>query len=108
MSYRFLSTLLLCSAGAFSLLAQDAAPKLSLEDAEAMALKNHPQILASEASYRRADEVVTQNRAAYYPALNGEITAAQANENSRLGAGVLNAPGLFSHFGSGLALSQLI
>lgn len=88
--------------------AQAAGPQLTLQDAEALALKNHPQVLASQANYLRAGQVITEARSAYYPALNGEITGAQANVNSRLGAGVLNDPRLFNHFGSGLTLSQLI
>ena len=80
---------------------QATAPQLTLQDAVAMALKNHPQVLASEANYLRAGEIVTQARSPYYPALNGNITGAQANVNSRLGAGVINDPRLFSHFGSG-------
>jgi outer membrane protein len=73
-----------------------------------MALKNHPQVLASQALSLRADQITREARSAYYPALNGEVTGAQANLNSRLGAGVLNDPRLFNHFGSGLTLSQLI
>jgi len=73
-----------------------------------MALKNHPQVLASEANSLRAGEVVTEARSAYFPALNGEITGAAANVDSRLGAGVINDPRLFNHFGSGVTLSQLI
>jgi outer membrane protein len=88
--------------------AQALGPQLTLQDAEAIALKNHPQVLASQANYLRAGEVVTETRSAYYPALNGNITGAQANVNSRLGAGVINDPRLFNHFGSGLTLSQLI
>ncbi len=88
--------------------AQTAAPSLTLAEAEALALKNHPQILASEAGYLRADQITVQTKAAYYPSLNGEITAAQANQDARLGAGVLNDPRLFNHFGSGIAISQLI
>lgn len=84
------------------------APSLSLQEAEAMALKNHPQVLASQAAYQRSEQITIENRSAYYPVLNGEITAAQANVNSRLGAGVLNDPRLFNHFGSGVTLSQLI
>lgn len=90
------------------LFGQSAGPPLTLQDAEAMALKNHPQILASQDVYLRSDQIIRQNRAAYYPSLNGEITGAQANADSRLGAGVLNDPRLFTHFGSGLTLSQLI
>src|SRR5690349_10897217 len=88
--------------------AQAAGPQLSLQDAQAMALKNHPQVLASQAIYLRANQITTEVRSAYYPAFNGEVTGAQANPNSRLGAGVLNDPRLFNHFGSGLTLSQLI
>ncbi len=98
-----------CLLGTGLLFAQNSGPpQLGLPEAEAMALKNHPQVLASQAAYSRSDQIVRENRSAYYPALNGEITAAQANQNSRLGAGVLNDPRLFNHFGTGLTLSQLI
>ena len=87
---------------------QTGAPQLSLTDAQALALKNHPQLLASQATYLQADQVTRATRSAYYPTLSGDVTGAQANLNSRLGAGVLNDPALFSHFGTGLSLSQLI
>jgi outer membrane protein len=90
------------------LCAQAPVQQLSLHDAEAIAVKNHPQVLASQAMYQRADQITIQARSPYYPTLNGEVTGAQANLNSRLGAGVLNDPRLFNHFGSGLSLSQLI
>jgi outer membrane protein len=73
-----------------------------------MALKNHPQVLASQANYLRAGQVTREVRSAYFPTLSGDITGAQANVNSRLGAGEINDPRLFNHFGSGLSLSQLI
>lgn len=91
-----------------SLSAQAPGPQLTLQDAQATALKNHPQVLASQANYLRAGEIVTEVRSAYFPALNGDITGAQANLNARLGAGVLNDPRLFNHFGSGITLAQLI
>jgi len=87
---------------------QTGAPQLSLTDAQALALKNHPQVLASQATYLQADQVTRATRSAYYPTLSGDVTGAQANLNSRLGAGVLNDPALFSHLGTGLSLSQLI
>ncbi len=87
---------------------QTATPSLSLADAQAMALKNHPQVLASQATYQWANQITRATRSAYFPTLSGDITGAQANLGSRLGAGVLNDPALFSHFGSGLSLSQLI
>ena len=99
---------LLAASFAGLLFGQTTPPRLTLSDAEATAIKNHPQVLASQANYLRAGQVVTEERSAYFPALNGAITGAQANVNSRLGAGVINDPRLFNHFGSGLSLSQLI
>src|SRR5208283_4847655 len=87
---------------------QSPPPQMNLQDAQALALKNHPQVLASQALSLRADKITTVAKSAYYPALNGEITGAQANVGSRLGAGFINAPALFNHFGTGLTLSQLI
>ena len=84
------------------------AQTLTLAEAEALAVKNHPRILASEAGYLRADQITIETKSAYFPALNAQITGAQANRDARLGAGLLNAPSLFSHFGSGITLSQLI
>jgi outer membrane protein len=87
---------------------QNTGPQLSLQEAWAMALKNHPQVLASQAISLRASQITREARSAYYPTVAGDITGAQANVNSRLGAGVINDPRLFNHFGSGLTLSQLI
>ncbi len=93
---------------ASQLMAQASGPPLTLTDAEAMALKNHPQVLASQANYLRSGQLVVEARSAYYPAISGVATGAQADVNARLGAGVINDPRLFNHFGSGLTLSQLI
>lgn len=88
--------------------AQTATPQLSLQQARALALKNHPQVLASQATYLREGQLTREARSAYYPTLNGDITGAQAETNSRIGAGLINDPRLFNHFGTGLTLSQLI
>ena len=82
--------------------------KLTLAEAHALALKNQPQILASEANFHRADQLVTEERSAYYPSINGEITGSQANQNARIGAGFLTDSRLFNRFGYGLTVSQLI
>lgn len=108
MTFRSIYVVCLSFAAASGLYGQATAPPLTLQDAQAMALKNHPQILASQANYLRSGQIVTEARSAYYPALNGVMTGAQANVNSRLGAGVINDPRLFTHFGAGMTLSQLI
>src|SRR5947199_4728814 len=99
------ATLLLFAAG---LEAQNVAPPLSLPDAEALALKNHPQVLASQAGYPRADQITRETQSAYYPAVNGEIIGSQANQNARIGAGFLTDSRLFNRFGYGITVSQLI
>lgn len=88
--------------------AQSTNPTLSLAQARAMALKNHPQVLASQALYQRAGQLTREARSAYYPTVNGDITAAQAQVNTRIGAGLINDPRLFNHTGMGLTLSQLV
>jgi outer membrane protein len=108
MSHRPIALLVMLVGVTSLIFGQAPVQQLSLRDAEALAVKNHPQVLASQAIYQRANQIIIQARSAYYPALNGEVTGAQANLNSRMGAGVLNDPRLFNHFGSGLSLSQLI
>ena len=49
-------------------------PKLTLQDAVAIAIKNHPQIQAAQHEVNFAQQQVVINRAPYYPAVNGEIT----------------------------------
>jgi outer membrane protein len=93
---------------ASSLQAQTVGPQLTLEQARALALKNHPQILASQAEYLRADQLTREARSAYFPTLNGEISGAQAEVNARAGAGLINDPRLFNHAGAGVTLSQLV
>jgi outer membrane protein len=81
---------------------------LTLPEAEAIALKNHPQIRASEARYLRSEQVIRENQSAYYPALNADVTGSQAVPGSRIGAGYLTASRVFSRLGYGITVSQLI
>ena len=99
------ATLLLVAVG---LKAQTVAPPLTLPDAESLAIKNHPQVLASQAGYLRADQITRETQSAYYPAINGEITGSQANQDARIGAGFLTTSRLFTRLGYGITLSQLI
>ena len=92
----------------FTLHAQGTGPTLTLQQAEALALKNQPQLLASHANALRAGQVVRETKSAYYPTLNGDITGSQANAGARIGAGFMTDSRLFTRFGYGLTLSQLI
>ena len=83
-------------------------PKLTLADAEALAIKNHPQILAAQHEVSFANQQITEARSAYYPTLSADVTGSQANHDARLGAGYLNSSTLFDRFGQGVSMSQLI
>ena len=96
-------TMAACAAG------QTAAPlQLNLADAEALALKNHPQVQAAENETAAMDQRVVQARSAYYPVLAGDITGSQGNPQARIGAGFLTDSRLFDRVGQGITLSQLI
>jgi outer membrane protein len=81
---------------------------LTLSQAVAIAIQNHPQIAVAQNVEAAAGQRVTEARAAYYPAVNGEATASQANYLSRLGAGFLTTSQLFNRQGDGLVVNQLI
>ncbi len=81
---------------------------LTLPQATALAIQNHPQIAAAQQTAAAAGQRTTEARAPYYPVLNGEITGAQGLAQSRLGAGALSASQLFSRFGQGLQVTQLV
>ena len=88
--------------------AQPAPPKLTLKDAEEMAIKNHPRVLAAQSEVGYANEQVVETRSAYYPALAADVTGSAANRGARVGAGYLSDSRLFNRFGQGITLSQLI
>src|SRR5579859_7643171 len=90
-------------AGAHPALGQTPATvHLTLREAQEIALKNHPQVLAAEDVTAAARERITETRSAYYPLLNGEVTGSVANVGSRIGAGLINDATLFNHFGLGI------
>ena len=91
------------------LVAQNVTPaKLTLRQAEDLALKNHPQVLAAQALSSAAGEQVREVRSAYYPTINADLTESQANTGARIGAGALVASRLFDRAGQGISLSQLV
>ncbi len=83
-------------------------PPLTLKDAEALAIKNHPQVQAAQLDYQASRQAVAEARAAYFPTLDGDVTGSQANPQSRIGAGSIAVSRLWDRFGQGVTLSQLI
>jgi len=86
-----------------------AAQPLTLEQAHAMALKNHPGIAAADYLARAADEVFKQTRSGLLPQVNlyGSVVQAQS-ANTRIMAGGLNNPSVFNRAAAGAGVSQLI
>jgi outer membrane protein len=82
--------------------------KLTLKEAEALAVQNHPQVLAAQDEAAFAVQQVTVARAPYFPELSADLTGSQANHLARIGAGTLTDSRLFDRFGQGIVLSQLI
>ena len=82
--------------------------RLTRTQAEQLALKNNPRISVGRLVALAQHQVYRETRAAELPSLNGAVTAVDANEGSRIGAGALNAPRLLEHAGAGVTLSQLI
>src|SRR6202050_4698448 len=84
------------------------APHLTLRDAAALALKNHPQVQAAQLNYQASQQAVTEARSAYYPAIAGDVTGSEGNPQARIGAGDISAPRLFDRFAQGISINQLI
>lgn len=82
--------------------------RLTLRQAEDLALKNHPRVLAAQDLALASAEQVREARSAYYPQLSADVTGSQGNTDARIGAGSLAASRLFNRFGQGIVLSQLI
>ena len=81
---------------------------LSLKDAEAIALKNHPLVQASRLTALAAQQVVTDVKSSYYPFTYARLTGAGAESGSRIAAGVLNNPVIYNRYANGVTVSQLV
>jgi outer membrane protein len=81
---------------------------LTLQQAEQIALQNHPQIQAASEIASAAKAQVTEARSAYYPMANGSATGVDAENNSRIAAGFLNNPIIFERYANGVSVNQLV
>jgi len=82
--------------------------RLTRVQAEQLALKNNPRISVGRLLGLAQHQIYREARSAELPNFNGAITAVDANEGSRIGAGSLTASRLLEHAGAGVTLSQLI
>ncbi len=101
-------SLLLFLAAIVPLSAQTAPPRLTLGQAQQLALRNNPQFSAAKYNAAAAYQVAPQYKSAYAPSVTGNLTGVGADNGSRLAAGGLNNPVVYNRVGSGLAVGQMI
>jgi outer membrane protein len=81
---------------------------LTLAQAEALALKNNPQITVGKLNALVAHQYVREARSALLPTAYLSLTAVDSNPGSRMAAGGLNNPVLFPRAAAGATVGQLI
>ena len=81
---------------------------LTLKQAEALALKNNPQITIGKLRALVARQYVRETRSALLPTAALSVTAVDSNPGSRLAAGFLNNPILFPRAAAGASVNQLV
>jgi outer membrane protein len=111
-----LSYLLLCSPSRAQMQGnQDSTPTqtqtgipLTLQQAEAIALKNNPQITVGKLRALEAQQIVRETRSALLPNAYLSLTGVDANPGSRIAAGGLNNPIVFPRAAGGATVTQLV
>jgi outer membrane protein len=81
---------------------------LTVKDAEALALKNNPQISVARLNALAAQQVTREARSNLWPSARIDVTGVDANPGSRITAGALNNPAVYQRAAAGTTVSQLI
>lgn len=81
---------------------------LSLKDAQALALKNNPQISVARLTALASQQVTREVRSSLWPTAQIALTAVQANPGTRITAGALNNPILYERAAAGAVVTQLL
>jgi outer membrane protein len=81
---------------------------LTLKDAEALAIKNNPQISVAHLLALASQQVARELRSNLWPTATGDITGVDAKSGTRITAGVLNNPIIYERAAAGVMVSQLI
>src|SRR5665213_1935589 len=83
-------------------------PRLTLADAEKMAIEHNPNISVAHLLALAQAQVTRETRAGELPDATGNLTAVGSHQNSRITAGMLNNPSIFDRAAGGLTVNQLI
>ena len=88
--------------------AQQNGRTLTLPEAEAMAIKNNPQITIGKLRWLVAQQNVRETRSALLPTAFLSLTGVEAYPGSRISAGALNNPLVFTRAAGGATVNQLV
>lgn len=81
---------------------------LTLEEAEAIAFRNNPEITVGKLQALEAREFVRETRSALLPQANLSVTGVTSNPGTRISAGYLTNPTVYPRAAAGASVSQLI
>jgi outer membrane protein len=81
---------------------------LTLKQAEALALKNNPQISVAWLTALASQQVTREVRSSLWPTATADLTGVGADPGSRITAGGLNNPIVYQRAAAGVVVSQLI
>ena len=81
---------------------------LSLKDAQALALKNNPQISVARLTALASQQVTREVRSNLWPTATVDLTGVDANPGTRITAGALNNPTIYQRAAVGALVSQLL
>ena len=82
--------------------------RLGIKDAESTALKNNPAISVVRLNALASQQVVREVRSSFWPQAYANLTAVEARNSSRITAGALNNPIIYTRAAGGGTVSQLI
>ncbi|HXE31795.1 MAG TPA: TolC family protein [Terriglobales bacterium] len=85
-----------------------AGPPLTLAQAQAAALARRPLLQEAQSQANAAGQEPAAVRATEMPQLAGDLTGVGAEANSRITAGGLNNPVIYSRYANGINVSQLV
>jgi outer membrane protein len=81
---------------------------LTLAEAQRLALQNHPALQAAQLGAQALGERAEQSAAAWRPVASASMTGVGSLDASRVAAGALNNPVIYSRLATGVTVSQLV
>jgi outer membrane protein len=100
--------MLVVAALAVSALSAQAPTPLTLQEAEALAVRNNPDVSGALLSAAAANQVTIEVHSAQLPTVGGNMTSVGAVKGSALTSGALSNSTVYSRFAAGVTVSQLI